>query len=167
MQITKKLLNKGYTITVVSCENYGNSYKTKSITVDTIEEAKAWYELMMLCKPYQKRGDILLGGSRKFSLTQIMEIFDLFFKNKNYYKINDNVLETIGNYFKLIDSDEEDFDNISEDDYILTIQEDFKSVVFDLMDEPDETDYACRYVKSCVIEYSPENVFATIEQIKF
>lgn len=163
--ITKKLLNKGYTITVVSCENDGDYYKTKSITVDTIEEAKAWNELMEFCKPYQKRGLLPLGGTQRFSQTQVEAIYDLFLKNKDYYKLNNKILELLNEYIECLNS-KEGYDT-DEDEYIYSIQEDFKSVVFDLMDEPDDTDYACRYVKSCVIEYSHEDVNITVEQIKF
>lgn len=41
----KKVISKGYTITVISWENDGDNYRTKSITVDNIEEAKAISEM--------------------------------------------------------------------------------------------------------------------------
>ena len=41
----KKVINKGYTITVVSWENDGDNYKTKSITVETIEEARVIHKI--------------------------------------------------------------------------------------------------------------------------
>lgn len=165
MQITKQLISKGYTITVTSCENDGDYYKTKSITVQTIEEAKAWYELMEFCKPYKKKGQIPLGGTQRFSEKQIEAIYDLFLKNKEYYKIDDKTLDVLKEYIELLNS--EDGYDTDEDDYIWTIQNDFKVVVFDLIDEPDDVDYACRNVKSCKIEYSPEDVYVTVEQINF
>lgn len=41
----KKVINKGYTITVVSWENDGDNYNTKSMTVDSREKAEAIYKL--------------------------------------------------------------------------------------------------------------------------
>ena len=49
----KKVINKGYTITVVSWENDGDNYNTKSKTVETKEEAakinKICKELFVSC----------------------------------------------------------------------------------------------------------------------
>ena len=41
----QKVVSKGYTITVQSWENDGDNYRTQSIVVDTLKEAKAVYKL--------------------------------------------------------------------------------------------------------------------------
>lgn len=41
----KKVINKGYTITVTSWENDADNYKTKQKTVDTLEEIKIIYKI--------------------------------------------------------------------------------------------------------------------------
>ena len=42
-------IKKGYTLTVTSWENDGDYYNTKSKTVETLEEAKVWWNMMQLC----------------------------------------------------------------------------------------------------------------------
>jgi hypothetical protein len=51
----KKVLEKGYTITVVSWENDGDNYKTKSKTVKTIEEARVIHKI---CKELFMLNDV-------------------------------------------------------------------------------------------------------------
>tara|TARA_B100001105_G_scaffold148940_1_gene119432 strand:- start:3882 stop:4307 length:426 start_codon:yes stop_codon:yes gene_type:complete len=41
MTMKKKIINKGYTVEVVSWENDGDNYRTKSTTYSSLEEAKA------------------------------------------------------------------------------------------------------------------------------
>lgn len=41
----KKVINKGYTLTVTSWENDGDNYRTKAITVETKEEANKIYHI--------------------------------------------------------------------------------------------------------------------------
>ena len=71
-----KVINKGYTLTVVSWENDGDNYNTKSKIVDSKEKAKAYYDLMQLCKSENnpKAGEIGLGNSSNFSQKQIEAI---------------------------------------------------------------------------------------------
>jgi hypothetical protein len=45
----KKVVNKGYTLSVVSWENDGDNYNTQTKTVETLQEAKVWYNMMQLC----------------------------------------------------------------------------------------------------------------------
>lgn len=59
------VVKKGYTLTVVSCENDGDNYNTKTKTVDTIEEAKVWWDMMQLCS-----GEKLGNSYDRFSKKQ-------------------------------------------------------------------------------------------------
>ena len=78
----KLVVNKGYTITVVSWENDGDNHKTVSKTVTTYEKAEALYYLMLLCisKNNQPKGVIRLGntGDEGFNEQQIDLLYDFF-----------------------------------------------------------------------------------------
>jgi len=53
----KKVISKGYTITVTSWENDGDNYRTKSMTVESEDEAKAITEMCKtLFKSCNNRG---------------------------------------------------------------------------------------------------------------
>ena len=58
------VVKKGYTLTVRSWENDGDNYNTKTKTVDTIEEAKVWWDMMQLCSG-EKLGNSYDGFSKK------------------------------------------------------------------------------------------------------
>ena len=61
----QQVAKKGYTITVDSWENDGDYSQTHSITVDSKEKAKAYHDLMQLCKSEnnQPKGVIKLGNT--------------------------------------------------------------------------------------------------------
>lgn len=68
MSIKKKIVNKGYTIEVVSWENDADNYATNYKTVATIEEVDALIEMMELCRSSSNRpkGDIRVGNTYEY-----------------------------------------------------------------------------------------------------
>ena len=70
----KKVVSKGYTITVVSWENDGDNYNNNSKTVETLEEAKAWYNMMKLCES-------TLSNTDKFTTKQKEIVINFMEKN--------------------------------------------------------------------------------------
>ncbi len=64
----KKVINKGYTITVVSWENDGDNYNTKSMTVDTKEEAS---KIVKICKELFQSENV--GNSMNGEASDIIE----------------------------------------------------------------------------------------------
>jgi hypothetical protein len=88
-------INKGYTLTVVSWENDADYYQTKSKTVDTLEEAKVWYEMMQLCKSKnnQPKGVIMLGNTYGGFDEQQEEVAKEFMKKYHKILIPDDDIE--------------------------------------------------------------------------
>lgn len=139
----KKVINKGYTITVISWENDGDNYKTESITVDSKEKAKAYYDMMQLCKSKnnQPGGIIKLGNSHnKFSGAQ-REVISEFLK--------ENPL--------LLEGD--DVENADEDQLVDW----FTELANELLGYSE--DYICRVMESCTVTYSDKDIY--LDEIKF
>lgn len=70
-----KVINKGYTITVVSWENDGDNYNTNSKTVDTKEEAE---KINFICKKLFvscNNGDGGIGNAMDGDADEIIEDF--------------------------------------------------------------------------------------------
>lgn len=137
--MSKKLIvKKGYTLTVTSWENDGDASQTLSKTVETKEEAQVWYEMMQLCKSQnnQPKGVIKLGNSYDGLDYQQKEVAIEFLKK--YHKIlipNENIN----------DIDDEDLVDI------------FCDLAGELLGYGEN--YACRVMESCMVTYSPEDVF--------
>ena len=73
----KLIVKKGYTLSVVSWENDADNYNTKTMTVETVEEAEAFYKLMQLCKSKNNGG--LLGNSHdEYSTRQLTGLGNFF-----------------------------------------------------------------------------------------
>lgn len=124
-----KAINKGYTITVTSWENDGDNYNTKSITVDSEEKAKVWYDMMQLCTS-NKLGNSY-GGFNK--------------------KQEKNAISFIKEHHEILLPD----DNIEENEENL--KDWFCSLAGTLLGYGEE--YDCRVMESCVITHSPEDIF--------
>ena len=132
-----KVINKGYTLQVTSWENDGDSYQTKSKTVDTIEEVKLLHSLLQLCTSENNNppGVIRLGNSvGGFSEDQEDLLRGFFIENN-------------------IDFEDE------EGEYI---HEAFMEEVGDLLGGSEF--YTCRVFDSCSVTYSPEDVY--LEEVK-
>ena len=135
--MNKTVINKGYTLTVTSWENDYDNHNVLSKTVETIQEAKAWYDMMMLCKSKNNRtdGSVGLGNSGDtFNNRQLEAIKDLFKEHPIFIE------------------DEADFD--FEDDDLL--QYHFCDLSSNLLGHSEY--YSCRVMESCDIIYSPVDV---------
>ena len=141
-----KQINKGYTLTVTSWENDADNYNTKSKTVETLEQAKVWFDMMQLCKSdnYQPNGVILLGNSYNGFTDKQEEVASNFLKEHHKILLPDDSIEEI----------EENEENLP--DW-------FSSLAGQLLGYGEN--YACRVMESCTITYSPEEIF--VEEIKF
>jgi hypothetical protein len=68
----KKVINKGYTLTVVSWENDGDNYNTQSKTVETLEESEKLYNIckkvFVSCHNGEKGVGNSMGGKSKHVL---------------------------------------------------------------------------------------------------
>lgn len=146
----KKVINKGYTLTVTSWENDGDNYKTISTTVDNKEKANALYELMKLCtsKNNPPKGTIRLGntGEKGFNAQQI----DLLY---NFFKDNPILLK----------EPLENKESMNEDEFMDYIQDLFYQAENGLLGSSEW--YVCRVMESCIVRYSPENIY--LEEIIF
>ena len=133
----RQVINKGYTITVVSWENDADNYNTNSKTVATKQEAKVYYDMMQLCKSKnnQPTGVIKLGNSIEFNCKQEELIID-FMRNNNLCQPDDN-----------------------DDDLI----EWFMDLARDLVGSSEF--YKCRVMESCYVTYSDTDIY--LEEINF
>ena len=139
----KKVISKGYTITVVSWENDGDNYNTNSITVESKEMAEAYYNMMQLCRSKNNRinGEIGLGNtSDGFNRRQRQAIISLF-----------------DNYPILLHGTKIDEDEDDDLDYL------FMEISVDLLGSSEF--YTCRVMESCTITYSPEDIY--LETVEF
>ena len=137
----RKVINKGYTLTVVSWENDGDYYSTHSKTVQTLEEAKVWWEMMQLCKSKSGNELNLVNSYGGFNKKQI-EVASDFIKKHHKILVPD--------------------DNIEEHNEV-DLSYWFCDIAGELLSRSE--DYACRVAESCVITYSSEDIY--VEEIKF
>ncbi len=146
----KKVINKGYTLTVTSWENDADNYKTIYSTVDNKEKAQALYNLMQLCvsKNNKPKGIIRLGntGEDGFNEEQIELLYN-FFKNNPI----------------LLKEPLEDIETMDEDELKDYIQDLFYEAENGLLGSSEW--YTCRVMESCFVTYSDKDVF--LEEIKF
>ena len=133
-------INKGYTLTVTSWENDADNYNTKSKTVATLEEAKVWYEMMLLCKSKnnQPSGVVKLGNTCGGFNSKQKEVAEQFIKKHHKILVPD-------------DNIEDNEDNLA--DW-------FCSLAGELLGYSE--DYACRVMESCIVTYSPVDVTPVI-----
>jgi len=141
----RRMIKKGYTLTVRSWENDADNYNTISKTVDTIEEARVWWEMMQLCRSKNVRGidkgKVYLGNSYNGFSSEQEEVAI------NFLKENHNIL--------LPNDDIED----NEDNLVDW----FKSLAGELLGYSEY--YSCRVMESCLVTYSPIDIIP--EVIKF
>jgi len=131
-------IKKGYTLTVTSWENDGDYYNTKSKTVETLEEAKVWWNMMQLCKSKNTRDKIYLGNSYDgFNSAQKKVAIEFIKENHKILLPEDNI--------------EDNEDNLV--DW-------FCSLAGELLGYSEF--YSCRVMSSCVVTYSPIDVIPEI-----
>lgn len=139
-----KIASKGYTLTVTSWENDADNYNTMSMTVQTIEEAKAWNDVMQLCKSDGTYPTVYLGNETDdFSIPQLEAIRNCFIANP----VLNNIVQV------------ETIETMRDEE----LQDMFIQLSGELLGHSDF--YLCRVMDSCVITYSPEDVY--LETIEF
>ncbi len=134
-----KVINKGYTITVKSWENDGDYSNTKSIVVDSLDKAKAYWDMMQLCKSSHKGATNLGNTCDEFSAKQIRVIVDFMRSNPILFEGDDP--------------------NSGEEHLVDW----FTEIAGELLGYSEF--YACRVMEECIITYSPEDIY--VEQIEF
>lgn len=140
--MSKKLIvKKGYTLTVSSWENDGDASQTLSKTVETVEEAQVWWDMMQLCKSQNQSrgiGKITLGNT-----------YDGF--NDKQEKIAIKFIQE--NHKILLPEDDINGEDVDDE----TLVDWFCELSSELLGSSE--DYACRVMEKCVVTYSPEDVF--------
>lgn len=132
-----KVVNKGYTLTVVSWENDADNYNTKSVTYDTKEEALL---IAKMCKEL-----FVSRNSNKGGIGNTHEGSEEIAKQKILEYVEDN--SEINKEFLTQDDDIVD--------YIMEIN-------YDLLGSSEW--YYSRVFESATLTYSPEHIF--VEQIE-
>jgi hypothetical protein len=136
-----KMVSKGYTIVVTSWENDGDNFNTKSMVVETLEEATAIYKLMQLCKSKNNGG--VFGNSTDLFNKKQLEILG------NFFRENPAALKQ---FFK--DNPEIDPNNITNDEYDEYFDEFLKNNLLSSSDF-----FYCRVMHHCEVTYSPDDIF--------
>lgn len=134
----KLIIKKGYTIKVDSWENDGDYNNTKIKTVETKEEAKAYYDVMQTCKSF--------GNNDSFSDTDRTKMKECLAKNPILLKML-NI----------------EFEVFSLEIELREIQDIFMEYAYDLLGYSEY--YLCRVMEKCTVTYSPEDIY--LEEINF
>jgi len=146
----KKVINKGYTLTVDSYENDGDNSRTMSMTVDTKEEAQAIH--LMCTTLFQSKNsnyngnEIGIGNMMKEDYDEALEFIIPFMKEHPI------LLEKYKDDLDILD-----YEN---DDKLVEICREYN---YDLMGGSEW--YFSRVCESCTVTYSAEDVF--LEEINF
>lgn len=127
---TKKIISKGYILEVVSWENDGDYYRTKTITVKKKEKALALYTLCTTL--FNNNSSYGIGNNCEISSKDKERIKNFFSKNKQLFP-------------KL---DIEDTEQLI--DYCM-------DKAYDLMGSSEY--YSIRVCESCTVFYSPEDIY--------
>lgn len=136
--MNKLIVKKGYTITVDSWENDGDYNNTNSKTVETEEEAKAYYNIMQTCKSF--------GNNDSFSGKDRLQMRECLAKNPI-----------------LLEKQNIEFEVFSLEMGLDEIQDIFMEYAYDLLGHSEY--YSCRVMEKCTVTYSPEDIY--LEEIKF
>lgn len=140
------VIQKGYTITVDSWENDLDNSQTNSITVKTLEQATALYNLMQLCvsKNNLSPGVVRLGNTLdSFSSAQIELITDFIKENP------------ILGELEVFEDEEEEYDNV------INM---FGQITSDLLGSSEY--FTCRVMAKCEVTYSDKDIYLDIIEIK-
>lgn len=132
-----KVINKGYTLTVTSCENDGDDYKTKTKTVGSKEEAE---KLFKVCSTLFKSCNNGEGGVG----------------NAMNGKENQTLIDYVENNPEMFP----ELTDVEDEDMIMDY---FSDLAYGLMGSSEFYDF--RICKSCLVTYSPEDIY--LEEIKF
>lgn len=144
----KKVIEKGYTLTVTSWENDADNYRTETKTVVTREEAEQLHKICTELFKSKNRGEGGVGNSMDGDCGEIV---------LNYYESNKDLLtfEPFINLQKRIDDYPDEVEEL--------IFDCFQDLAYELMGGSEYYDF--RVCESCDVTYSPEDIF--LEEIKF
>lgn len=135
--MSKKVINKGYTLEVVSWENDGDNYNTKKVTVKTKDEAEKLYRICTeLFGSKNSRGIRGVGNSMDGEGTRSL----IRYTEANPTLFPD-LVDTSGKI--TVDDDE--------------ISDYFRDIAYSVMGGSEFYDF--RVCQSCVVTYSPEDVY--------
>lgn len=170
----KKVINKGYTLEVVSWENDGDNYRTKSVTFDDLECAKATKHM---CENLfiSNHDDKTIGNKMEDEWRECMLIAARylvqhpFFLNSNESIIKPSELkeEIITEYEEELKSDP----SLKWEELIPEYLEVKESLVGDWWDSISHINYDLlgsseyyfsRVCESCTIFFSPEDVYLEV-----
>lgn len=151
MAITvKKVVQKGYTLEVISWENDGNNYRTIYHTVNTLEEAKKLYKVcteLFISENNQK----IKGVGNSMDHEGISTIIEFVKNNKELFvDLEVNVEE--------IDVEDEESDDIEE------LYDYFQDISWKLMGGSEDYDF--RVCESVIVTHSHEDITVEVIEIK-
>jgi len=141
-----KVVSKGYTITCTSWENDGDNYNTKSMVVESKDEAEAIYKMCtdLFCSENSKSKGI--GNSNELDSSVKKRIIKFF---KEYPSLLD-----ADQYRELIEIEDED----DEEDFYSDVCSDW---AYELLGSSEY--YYCRVAEKTTVTYSETDIF--VEQI--
>lgn len=135
----KLIIKKGYTIEVTSWENDGDNYRTKSHTVETIEEAKKIYKI---CTKL-----FISGSNNKTSIGNSID---------NEY--SDRIITFINKYPELFtDLNIDSLNKDAEEENYDIIEDYFRDLAYTLMGSSEYYNY--RVCDQCDVLYSPNDIY--------
>ena len=134
----KKILSKGYTLTVTSWENDGDNYQTNSLTFDQREEAVMFLEACRLCRSTNNNPKGVYGLGNMC----------------DEYELTENHINMIKGFFKKYNQ------TIEDEEYIL---DEFNGYIEELMDCSEF--YLFRVFESATLYYSAEDMYVDLIDI--
>lgn len=135
-----KVVQKGYTLKVVSWENDGDIYKTKYYTVPTLEEARTLYNLCTILFKSLNNSTQGIGNSASYSKTVKDRIISYYEEHK----------EELSKFYTPIHNAHK-------------FEEFLRFFSYELIGSSE--DYYFRVCESCQVFYSPEDIHC--EDVKF
>jgi len=135
---TTKVINKGYTITVTSWENDGDNYRTKSMTVESKEMAKAISEMCNTVFLSSNNGEGGIGNLMYDQDVHAEEIIIPFMESHPDLYNNEN----------------------KTDEQLVEI---CMNINYELMGGSEC--YYSRICEKCIVTYSPEDI--NVEEVNF
>lgn len=170
----KKVINKGYTVEVISWENDGDNYKTKSSTFETLEEAKA---VKHMCENLfiSNYDDKTLGNKMDDEYEDCMLIAARYLvENPHLLSLNKGVIKPLDLKDEIITEYEEELQqdpNLKWEELIPEYLEVKEDLVGDWWDTISHINsellgyseyYFSRVCESCTIFFSPEDVYLEV-----
>jgi hypothetical protein len=155
----KRVISKGYTISVTSWENDGDNYKTKSMVIESEDEAKAVVEMCKTIFKSCNNGDGGIGNTMDDDASSVKELIAEFMLKhpvliKDFLKNNPEL-----NNISDIESAIEEMDEDTMDDLVDICME----YNYNLMGGSEY--YYSRVCEKVEVTYSDTDIFA--QEVKF